>query len=102
MGEWAAVGHSQATHKRVQLGVVSNYFAKIGVCEFTLWQQELLPGCELLVEGPTTGAVQTVAESIRVDGQPADKAVKNDKVTFALPGRARRQDKVFLLQPVEG
>ena len=101
MGEWAASGHSQATHKRIQLGVVSNFFAKIGVCEFTLWQQELLPGCELLVEGPTTGAVQMHVESLRVDGQPADKAVKGDKVTFALPEKARRQDKVFLLQPVE-
>lgn len=101
MGEWAASGHSQATHKRVQLGVVTNYFAKIGVVEFTLWQQELLPGSELLVEGPTTGAVQTIAETIRVDGQPAERAVKGDKVTFALPARARRQDKVFWLKPVE-
>jgi putative protease len=101
MGEWAAAGHSQATRKRIQLGVVSNYFAKIGVVEFTLWQQELRPGCELVVEGPTTGAVQTVAETLRVDGQPAGKAVKGDKVTFALPEKARRQDKVFLLAPAE-
>jgi putative protease len=101
MGEWAASGHSQATHKRIQLGVVSNYFAKIGVCEFTLWQQELLPGCDLLVEGPTTGAVQTHLETLRVDGEPADRAVKEDKVTFAVPEKVRRQDKVFLLQPVE-
>ncbi|MBT8046022.1 MAG: U32 family peptidase, partial [Pontiella sp.] len=71
MGEWSAAGHSQATHKRIELGVVSNYFAKIGVVEFTLLQKELLPGCELLVEGPTTGAVQTPLESLRVDGQPA-------------------------------
>jgi putative protease len=98
MGEWAANGHSQATVKRVELGHVTNYFAKIGVVEFTLWQKELLPGCEILVEGPTTGAVQTHLEALRVDGQPADKAVKNDKVTFALPEKARRQDKVFLLE----
>ena len=98
MGEWAASGHSQATYKRVQLGVVTNFFAKIGVCEFTLWQQDLLPGCEILVEGPTTGAVQTHVESLRVDGEPADKAVKGDKVTFALPDKARRQDKIFLLE----
>jgi len=78
--------------------VVSNYFAKIGVVEFTLWQQELLPGCELLVEGPTTGAVQTDVEALRVDGKPTDKAVKGDKVTFTLPEKARRQDKVFLLE----
>jgi putative protease len=99
LGEWAAAGHSQATHKRIELGTVSNFFAKIGVVEFTLLQKELLPGGEILVEGPTTGAVQTHLEELRVDGQPADRAVKNDKVTFALPEKARRQDKVFLLQP---
>lgn len=98
MGEWAAAGHSQATRKRIELGHVTNFFAKIGVVEFTLWQKELLPGSELLVEGPTTGAVQTVAETLRVDGRPADRAVKGDKVTFALPEKARRQDKVFLLE----
>ena len=100
MGEWAASGHSQATYKRIQLGVVSNYFAQIGVCEFTLWQQALRPGCEILVEGPTTGAVQTQLESLRVDGEPAGQAVKDDKVTFAVPEKVRRQDKVFLLEPV--
>lgn len=99
MGEWAASGHSQATVKRIELGHVTNFFAKIGVVEFTLWQKELLPCCELLVEGPTTGAVQTHVQSLRVDGQPADRAVKGDKVTFALPEKARRQDRVFLLQP---
>lgn len=101
LGEWAAVGHSQTTHKRIQLGTVSNYFAKIGVVEFKLIQQELLPGCELLIEGSTTGAVQTVAETLRVEGEPADKAVKGDRVTFAIPEKARRFDKVFLLAPVE-
>ncbi|HSR87437.1 MAG TPA: U32 family peptidase, partial [Pontiella sp.] len=101
MGEWAASGHSQATVKRIELGQVTNFFTKIGVVEFTLWQQELLPGCEILVEGPTTGAVQTYIDSLRVNGEPAVKAVKGDQVTFALPEKARRQDKVFLLQPVE-
>lgn len=100
MGKWAGSGHSQATRKRIQLGVVSNYFSRIGVVEFTLWQQELLPGSEILIEGPTTGAIETVCDVLRVGGQPAEKAVKGDKVTFALPAKARRQDKVFLLAPV--
>lgn len=101
MGEWSASGHSQATRKRIQLGMVSNYFPKAGVAEFTLWQQELLPGCDLLVEGPTTGAVPVFAGEIRVAGQPAARAAKGDQVTFALPVKVRRQDKVFLLQPVD-
>ena len=98
LGEWAASGNSQATHKRVEIGTVSNFFNKIGVVEFTLLQKELLPGCEILVEGPTTGAVQTTAETLRVNGELSNKAVKGDKVTLALPEKARRQDKVFLLE----
>ncbi len=101
MGEWADSAHSQATHKRVELGTVSNYFAKISVVEFTLWQKELLPDCNVLVEGPTTGAVEVHIDRFRVDGNPADRAVKNDEVTFSIPVKVRRQDKVFLLQPVE-
>ncbi|MCF7817459.1 MAG: U32 family peptidase [Kiritimatiellales bacterium] len=101
MGEWAASGHSQATHKRVEIGTVSNFFNKIGVVEFTLLQKELLPGCEILVEGPTTGAVQTTADTLRVNGELSDRAIKGDKITIALPKKARRQDKVFLLAPVE-
>ncbi|QBG45940.1 U32 family peptidase [Verrucomicrobia bacterium S94] len=100
MGEWAASGHSQATHKRAEQGLVTNYFSKIGVVEFKLWQQELLPGCEMLIEGPTTGAVQFRVDEFRVNGRPAEKAFKNDMVTFAVPEKVRRNDKVFLLQPV--
>jgi putative protease len=100
LGEWAASGHSQATHKRIQLGVISNYFSRIGVAEFTLWQEKLLPGCELLVEGPTTGCVQVVPDALRVEGQPADEAKKGDRVTFSVPERVRRNDKVFFLEPV--
>lgn len=98
MGEWAASGHSQATYKRIQLGVVSNYFARSGVVEFLLWQQELLAGSQLLVEGPTTGAVHVSLDALRVDGQPVDGAVKGDRVTFASPEKVRRQDKVYLLE----
>ena len=98
LGEWAATGHSQATHKRVQLGVISNYFSRIGVAEFTLWQQELLPETELLIEGPTTGAVEVIAKTLRVEGKPALKAVKGDRVTVAVPQKVRRNDKIFRME----
>ena len=101
MGEWAGSAHSQATHTRIELGRVSNYFSKVGVVEFPLWQQELLPGSEIVVEGPTTGVAQTTATTLRVEGQTVDRAVKGDIVTFALSQKARRQDKVFLLAPVD-
>ena len=109
LGEWSGKSHSQATEQRDQIGVLSNFFSKPGVAEFTLRKHELNPGDSLLIEGPTTGAVRFTAENLHVNGQPVESAKPGDVVTLrlpcselrsaagALPGKARRQDKVFLL-----
>jgi putative protease len=101
MERWAATQDSRATKKREQIAVVSNYFAKPGVAEFVLWQKQLLPGTELLFEGGTTGSVRVIAEEIRVNGEVAEKAVKDDVVTVAVAPKVRRKDKVFVLLPAE-
>ena len=97
LGEWSGNSHSQATETRDQIGVVSNFFAKLNVAEFKLIKHTIEPGAQLLIEGPTTGAVRFTAETLHVDGKPADAAKPGDLVTVALPVKARRQDKVFLL-----
>ena len=99
LGDWAASGHSQATHKRIQLGIISNYFSRIGIAEFTLWQESLFPNSKLLIEGPTTGCIQTTAQTLRVEGQPANQAKKGDRVTLPVPAKVRRNDKIFWLKP---
>jgi len=97
MEKWAAAHDSRATKKRFQIGVVSNYFVKPMVAEFILRQPELRIGDELLFEGPTTGALRTEVEELRVDGKASVKAVKDEVVTVAVPARVRRNDKVFVL-----
>ncbi len=99
LGEWSGNSHSQATETRDQIGVVSNFFAKISVAEFKLIKHTIRPGETLLLEGPTTGAMRFTAENLHVDGRPADCAAPGDLVTLALPAQARRQDKVFLIRP---
>ena len=99
MGEWAGTTHSQATERRDQIGVISNFFGKPMVAEFQLLKDTLSPGDQLLVEGPTTGAVRFTAENLHVDGKPAESAKARDMVTLVLPEKARRQDKVFILIP---
>ena len=109
LGEWSGNSHSQATETRDQIGTVSNFFAKLNVAEFKLIKHAIKPGDQLLIEGPTTGAVRFTAESLHIDGSPADAANPGDMVTLRLPcselrsatgaltTKARRQDKVFLL-----
>jgi putative protease len=97
LGEWSGNSHSQATETRDQIGILSNFFAKLNVAEFKLIKHSIMPGDQLLVEGPTTGAVRFAAENLHVDGKPVESAAPGDLVTVALPVKARRQDKVFLL-----
>lgn len=98
LGEWAGNSHSQATETRDQIGVISNFFAKINVAEFKLLKHSLEPGSQLLIEGPTTGAVRFSAENLHIDGRPTDSATPGALVTLQTPCKTRRQDKVFLLQ----
>ncbi len=97
LGDWSDNSHSQATETRDQIGTVSNFFNKLNVAEFKLIKHSIQPGDQLLIEGPTTGAVRFVAEELRIDGKPAGSANPGDIVTFIVPAKTRRQDKVFLL-----
>ncbi len=95
LGEWSASGHSQATRKRVQIGVICHYYAKPGVAEFRFFQDRLEPGEELLIEGPTTGALHFRPDSLHVDGQPVEYARQGDLVTLKVPARVRLNDKIY-------
>lgn len=101
LGQWSGNSHSQATETRDQIGVISNFFQKPNVAEFTLIKHPLKPGDQLVVEGPTTGALRFEADNLHIDGKPAQSAKPGDVVTLTLPKKARRQDKVFLLTPRE-
>lgn len=98
LGEWSASGHSQATKTRVQLGIVSNFYKKPSVMEFTIWKAGFREGDELLVEGTKTGSVAFVAENILVNDQPVLEACQGDRVTVRTPVRVRRNDKVFVYE----
>ncbi len=100
LGEWSGIDNSQATHKRHQLGRITNYFAKLQVAQFPLWLPSLKVGEELLIEGPTTGALTEHIREMRVNGEPVQNAVQGDTVTVPVRKRVRKNDKVFALRPV--
>ena len=65
---------------------------------------ELNVGDEVIITGPTTGAVIIKIDELRVDGKPADKAVKGDSISIRVPGKIRPADRLFRWLPtgVEG
>ena len=58
----------------------------------------LRPGDELLVGGPTTGAVFVRPEGLRVDDAEAAEAVKGDDVTFRVPEKIRENDRLYVMR----
>ena len=95
LGEWSSVYGSEATKRKVYIGKNSNYFPKIGVGEFILETQNLKIGDEILITGPTTGALEMIVKELRLDLQPVPEVQKGDRFSMPVDDRVRRGDKVF-------
>ena len=95
LGEWSSVYGSQATKRKVYIGKITNYFPKIGVGEFILETQNLKTGDEILITGPTTGALEMKVPELRYDFLPVDEVKKGDCFSMPVNEKVRRGDKLF-------
>ncbi|MFW5821591.1 MAG: peptidase U32 family protein [Bacteroidota bacterium] len=95
LGEWSHVYGSQATKKKIYTGKCTNYYDKIAVAEILVESGELSLGDDILIIGPTTGVVETRVKEIRVEHEPAAKAVKSQKCSIPVDTLVRRSDKVY-------
>lgn len=97
LGEWATAYGSQAKKRKVYIGKGTNYFSKLQVAEFLMESHELSVGDEILITGPTTGAVQKVVEEIRVDLKPVQTTKKGESFSMPIDTVIRRSDKLYKL-----
>jgi len=95
LGEWTHEYGSSATKKKVLLGKGIKYFSKQKVAEFLIESGQLSVGDEILITGPTTGAIETIVEEIRVELKPVDKAVKGQNISIPVPEKIRPSDKLY-------
>jgi len=99
LGEWSSTYGSAATHKKIYVGKVTNYFSKIGVAEFLLEAQSLSVGDEILITGDTTGAYEDTVTEIRVKLKPVDNVDKGTYFSLKTNELIRRNDKLFKIVP---
>ncbi len=95
LGEWTHRYGSGATKRKVYVGKAIKHFGNIGVTEFLVETQSVKEGDELLITGPTTGAIFLTAEDIRVDLQPVAEAVKGDHFSIKTPEKIRPNDQLY-------
>jgi len=99
LGEWSSTYGSAATHKKIYVGKVTNYFNKLGVAEFLLEAQSLSVGDEILITGDTTGAYEDSVKEIRVQLHPVDMVEKGTYFSIKTTELIRRNDKLFKIVP---
>lgn len=101
LGEWSECYGSAATVKKVMVGKVTNYFARIGVAEVSVEAVPLGVGEKLLFLGATTGALEFTPDEIRVDLAPVEVAPQGVRCSVRTPEKVHRGDKVFKLVETE-
>lgn len=101
LGEWSSNYGSGATKRKVYIGKGIKYFSNLGVGEFLLETQSLKVGDEVLITGPTTGAVTQIVDDIRVDLKRVDEVVKGERFSIKVAEKIRPSDKLFKLVKTE-
>ncbi len=101
MGEWTKVYGSQATQRKMYVGKITNYFAKLNVAEIKLESHDLELGDKFYIQGETTGVYEGEVDEMRVDLQPVNKVTKGDVFSIKTKETVRRNDKMYKIVMVE-
>lgn len=97
LGEWSPRYGSEATKKKLYVAKGMKYFSNIGVAEFLCETQSVKVGDEILITGPTTGAIFMTLTEIQVDYKSVNEAVKGDRFSFKVDQKVRPSDKLFVM-----
>lgn len=96
LGEWSSAYGSSATRVKVYAARAVRYFSRLGVAEFRMEAGTLNIGDEVIVSGPTTGALIFKAEELRVDLKPVESVGKGDRFSMPVPDKVRPSDRLYI------
>jgi putative protease len=95
LGEWSSRYGSNASRKKVYVAKGIKYFGGLGVAEFEMESQSLQVGDEILITGPTTGALMQTVDEIRVGLEPVNETVKGERFSLKVKEKIRPSDRMY-------
>ena len=98
--DYADVDGSKATTRKVYVGKVLNYFKKPKAAHILLESGRIKLNDQLLIIGETTGLIELTLHDIIINDNSSRSAKKGDEVTFVTPELVRRNDKVYIIEPL--
>ncbi len=99
LGEWSSKYGSSATRVKQYAAKGVRYFSKLGVAEFLVENGEIRVGDEIVITGPTTGALIMTVDELRVDLKPVESAVKGQSVSIRTGSKIRPSDRLYVWKP---
>lgn len=96
LGEWSEKYGSSATRTKHYIAKAGRYYSKLGVGEFVMEAGELNVGDEVVITGPTTGALIFKVEELRFDLTPVNKVVKGQVFSMPVPSKTRPSDRLYV------
>ena len=99
LGEWSHKYGSSATRVKRYAAKGIRYFSNLSVAEFLMESGTLKVGDEIIITGPTTGAIIMTVDEIRVDLKPVNQAVKGQSFSIKVPSKIRPSDRLYIWEP---
>lgn len=96
LGEWSSKYGSSATRTKIYAAKAMRYFSRLGVAEFKLETGELNLGDEVIITGPTTGAIELTLNSIHLDSGATERVEKGQLFSIPVPCKIRPSDRLYL------
>ena len=100
LSEWSKKYGSSATRVKQYIAKTIRYFSKFGVGEFRMESGELHPGDEVVITGPTTGALIFKVEELRLELSPVEEVKKGQLFSMPVPAKVRPSDRLYLWKQI--
>lgn len=99
LGEWSSKYGSSAERVKRYAAKGVRYFSNIGVAEFYVESGTVSVGDEVVITGPTTGALILKLDEIRVGLKPVASACKGESFSIKVPSKIRPSDRLYVWEP---
>ncbi len=91
--EWAGVEKNDKVKQKLEIGVIQNYYSKIGVAQILIrGGYKIKEGDQYLIIGKKTGLVKGEIKDMLKDDKPVKIAGKKDVITMKVSKKVRKND----------
>jgi putative protease len=99
ISDWTDGSGSRSKVRKEYVGRVIKHFRRAGVSEIMVESNVFQVGDTLMFQGPTTGVVEQVAESIEINHRKVETARKGEPIALKTEQVTRKNDQVYVLRP---